>query len=174
MLSAEAQKVGFQVFPIDHSWNRFKPKAATIVIDLSRESNVPLVESMMQFLKPIWAHWGLPCGTCSRAREKPLSRTLRAAGAPEPRPLRSSEHLMGIPGLTSSEKSRVESANDICRMAIPILMIAFKLHCIVSLENPPRSWLWSVLAMLVKEKCSDPEDPFRLWFFALENVDFDM
>ena len=28
--------------------------------------------------------------------------------------------------------------------------------------------------MLVKEKCSDPEDPFRLWFFALENVDFDM
>ena len=174
MLSAEAQKVGFQVFPIDHSWNRFKPKAATIVIDLSRESNVPLVESMMQFLKPTWAHWGLPCGTCSRAREKPLSRTLRAAGAPEPRPLRSAEHLMGIPGLTSSEKSRVDSANDIYRMAIPILMIAFKLHCIVSLENPPRSWIWSVLAMLIKEKCSDPEDPFRIWFFALENVDFDM
>ena len=144
------------------------------MIDLSRESNVPLIESMMQFLKPAWAHWGLPCGTCSRAREKPLSRTLKAAGAPEPRPLRNAEHLMGLPGLTSSEKSRVDSANDIYKLAIPILMIACKLHCIVSLENPPRSWLWSVLAMLIKEMCSDPEDPFRLWFFELENVDFDM
>ena len=144
------------------------------MIDLSRESNVPLIESMMQFLKPAWAHWGLPCGTCSRAREKPLSRTLKAAGAPEPRPLRNAEHLMGLPGLTSSEKSRVDSANDIYRLAIPILMIACKLHCIVSLENPPRSWLWSVLAMLIKEMCSDPEDPFRLWFFELENVAFDM
>ena len=53
----------------------------------------------MHFFKevqPTWCHFGLPCGTCSRGREKALSDELREQGAPESRPLRAAHALMGL------------------------------------------------------------------------------
>ena len=173
-LSSEAQRSGFQVFPIDYSLNRFKPKASVVQIDLSLDSSIDVVVCMVQFLRPKWIHCGLPCGTCSRARERPVASHLRAAGAPNPRPLRDSEALLGKEGLTDMENQRVRLANKIYKLAIHVLVAGFGCGALASLENPSRSWLWAVLALLVKEMFPDPLHPFRQWFFNLEDCDFDM
>ena len=84
------------------------------------------------------------------------------------------DNLLGRPGLSVHEKSRVEMANQIYRLAVHALVAAFACGALVSLENPVRSWLWALLAFLVKQMFPNAEDPFRQWFFNLEDVDFDM
>ena len=166
--------MGFQVFPIDHSQNRFRPKASILQIDLSAVRNVDVIVCMINFLRPQWLHFGLPCGTCSRARERPVSWQLVAAGAPQPRPLRDGDNLLGKPGLTPHETSRVQLANQIYILAVHALFAAFSCGALVTLENPMRSWLWALLALLVKQMFPSEDDAFRQWYFNLEDVDFDM
>ena len=166
-LSAEAQRAGFQVFPIDHTHNRFRPKAAIVQIDLSSEPNIDVVVCMINFLRPQWLHFGLPCGTCSRARERPVAEALVAAGAPQPRPLRDADNLLGKPHLSPHEQSRVALANRIYLLAVHAMVAAFGCNALVTLENPVRSWLWAVLALLVKQMFPDANNAFRQWFFDL-------
>ena len=77
ILSAEAQKRGFQVFPMDHSKNRFRPAAAIFQVDLSSQQARELLPQMFHHVRPRWCHLGLPCGTASRARERPISGDLK-------------------------------------------------------------------------------------------------
>ena len=65
---------------------------------------------------------GLPCGTCSRAREKPLPKHLQHCRAPQP--LRSEEHLEGVPSLTGSDLLKVQMANSLYKAAVVILEFA--------------------------------------------------
>ena len=44
------------------------------------------------------------------------------------------------------------------------------LQCIVSIENPARSWLWPLLAPLVKQTANEG---FINWYFSLEATMFD-
>ena len=170
MLSAEAQKVGFQVFPIDHAHNRFRPLASIFQIDISSPNARELLPQMFQHVKPRWCHMGLPCGTASRARERPIKESLRRAGAPQPRPLRSAEHLLGLPGLTPFENAKVCAANEVYRVAESLIFQIFLLGAILTLENPERSWLWAILALLVKQRNNEK---YTQWYFDLENVSFD-
>ena len=169
-LSAEAMKTGFQVFPIDYGKNRFRAKASIFLLDLSETSSVGVIQHIIRFCKPDHAHFGLPCGTCSRARDLPVKRTLRMQGAPEPKPLRSGDEPLGLQGLSSQEAKRVELANKVYRTAVAALMECYLLGVSVSIENPERSWIWSVLAALVKETghCD-----FSNWYHGLVNVNFD-
>ena len=170
ILSAEAQKAGFQVFPLDHSHNRFKPFAAIFQVDLSSPHSLELLVQFFKEVQPIWCHFGLPCGTCSRAREKALSAELRGQGAPEPRPLRAAHALMGLDGLTVAEQQRVDAANLVYKNAVVLLFILFQIQAIVSLENPERSWLWALLAFLIKQR---GDNKFSEWYFGMDDVTFD-
>jgi len=60
-----------------------------------------------QLLEVIWA--GIPCGTCSRAREIPI--TIR--GSPGPKPLRSAEFPRGLPNLAPWAQLKVSKVNHI-------------------------------------------------------------
>ena len=170
VLSAEAQRRGFQVFPIDHSHNRFRAAAAILVVDMSSPDSRQLLPQLFEAVKPQWCHMGLPCGTCSRAREKPVHSSLRSLGAPNPRPLRSPEQLFGISDLTPSESTRVQAANEVYRTAEVLIYHCFLLQIFISLENPERSWLWAILAVLVKRR---PDTAYHQWFFGLADVSFD-
>lgn len=128
---------------------------------------------MVNFLEPTWCHWGLPCGTCSRARERPIAQSLKLAGAPEPRLLRNADFLHGLPNLSPHERERVESANRIYLLAVLLLEPIFRCDAILSIENPSRSWLWAALADLVKSTYPDPTCLVRRKFFSMENVEFD-
>lgn len=171
-LSAEAQRRGFQVFPIDHGGNRFRVKASTLSIDLASLDNIPLVTTMIEFIQPAWIHLGMPCGTSSRAREKPLSPALIAEGAPQPRPLRGPDNLFGLLGLTPTEAVRVQQANNIYHMTLYVLFAAFLCNAFVTLENPVRSWVWAILAADIKKTFAHRPD-FLEWYFKLVNIDFD-
>eukprot|EP00435_Cladocopium_sp_Y103_P047305 s818_g13.t2 len=170
VLSAEAQRKGFQIFPIDHSHNRFRAAAAILVIDLAHPDARQLLPQLFKTVRPAWCHMGLPCGTCSRDRDRPVSQVLRAAGAPNPRPLRNSDNLFGLPNLTQAEFRRVDAANQVYITAEILLFSCFLLGIYLSVENPERSWLWALLAALVKKR-SNPA--YQQWYFSLSDITFD-
>ena len=58
VLSAEAQRRGFQVFPIDHLHNRFRAAAAILVVDLSSPDSRQLLPQLFEAVKPQWCHMG--------------------------------------------------------------------------------------------------------------------
>lgn len=87
-LSAEVRKAGFRVIPIDHERNRLKPLATVVSLDLASDSLRDLVLKMLNNLRPFAAHFGLPCGTCSRARDKARPKHLQGQFDAPP-PLRS-------------------------------------------------------------------------------------
>ena len=166
ILSSEASKRGFQTFAIDHEMNRFTPKSKIFVLDLSKDSSQHLLSDMYRQMRPQWTHMGLPCGTASRAREKPVS----VHGAPRPRPLRDQNNLLGLGNLTASEQSRVDGANRVYRTAEHVLFQIFLFGLWVSLENPERSWLWAILAMLVKQRGNSE---YTAWYFHWADTTFD-
>ena len=98
--------------------------------------------------------------------KKPVS----VQGAPQPRPLRDQNNLLGLDGLTESEQSRVNGANKVYRTAEHVLFQIFLLGLWVSLENPERSWLWAILAMLVKQR---DNAAYTAWYFGLADTTFD-
>ena len=64
----------------------------------------------------------------------------------------------------------MDKANVIHRHAILLLHVCFQLGCIVSIENPARSWLWALLAQLVKQH---HDAQFVTWYFSLTATMFD-
>lgn len=167
-LSAEVRKAGFKIIPIDHSRNRRRTLATIASIDLASETSRDLVLNMLRSLRPFAVHFGLPCGTCSRARDKALPKNLQDQFDAPP-PLKSAEHLMGLPGLTGTNRIKVMQANKLYFNAVVFLHACFLLGIKVCIENPQRSWLWGVLMILVKEY---NDDAFLQWYAALVNVDF--
>eukprot|EP00435_Cladocopium_sp_Y103_P010656 s993_g2.t1 len=142
----------------------------TFTIDLSNSDEVTVAEQLLRFTKPKAVHFGLMCGTCSRARERSLSAHLRRQGAPEPVPLRDETHLFGKPNLKPFDQLKVDKANTIYKNAIRLLQMCCELNCIVSIENPARSWLWPLLAQLVKQTNNSE---FIAWYFSLVSTMFD-
>ena len=167
-LSDALRRLGFQVYPIDHAANRHAPKVKVFTLDVSNLQHVALLEKMMRHCKPCHIHMGLPCGTCSRAREKPMPA--KFGGHMGPPPLRDAENLLGLPGLSTNDQTKVELANKLYQCAIQLLKVCKELGCMISIENPARSWLWALLAMLVK---ATNDDDFIAWFANLESVYFD-
>ena len=145
-LSAELRRLGFQVHAIDHSSNRHTPKVRTLVLDVSNLQQLSLLESMISFTKPCYVHLGLPCGTCSRARERPMPKKL--GGHAGPQPLRDANNLLGFAHLSGADLIKVTLANNLYRAANSLLQLCCLIGCLVSLENPARSWLWQLLQAL--------------------------
>ena len=148
--------------------NRHTPKVGLIISDLGRPHDQSVVLDMLDNLRPISAHLGLPCGTCSRARDRPLPKELRSKFQAPP-PLRDVDNLMGFPYLTGIHKTKVDAANSLYIFAVQILKKCFTLGITVSIENPQRSWIWAILLHLVRQQ-ADPA--FLDWYAALEKVDF--
>ena len=149
-LSRCAQKQGFAVIPVDGPRNVHKPECKILTLDLTdRHAQECLVETLTS-LRPQAIHVALPCGTGSRAREKPIPKHLKRQGAPEPRPLRDSQFPLGRPGLTPNEQTKVTSANLLAEFVVELLKLAITLKAVFSIENPRNSWMWLVLAHFVQ------------------------
>ena len=89
-------------------------------------------------------HFGLPCGTCSRAREKhchPIFETIFV-------------HLNNFVIANTSSGSHGYEAltfRKYRRFAVRLLVICWELQISPRIENLNRSWLWGVLVQLVSE-----------------------
>ena len=167
-LSRALRACGFAVYPVDFDKNRHASKVHVIDLDLTVQPCVDVFKQMLSDLQPSYIHMGLPCGTCSRAREKPLPKHCKNARGPTP--LRDADNLLGRPGLSVNDQAKVQSANQLYHLAIWVLRWCMSSGCMVSIENPHRSWLWPLLALLVR-RCDDVE--FSFFFNSLDAVVFD-
>ena len=164
MLSSTAINLGWHAVPLDQASCRFKPVTPLVLLDLRDPAAVDILLRRDALEPSDWVHMGLPCGTCSRARERPLP------GGGGARPLRAADALFGICDLRTHEQQQVQAANQVYEAAVHILQHAWKMQALVSIENPTRSWLWAILAKLVKSK---GPAPFVEWYFQLQDYDFD-
>ena len=144
-LSQQLNNVGFATIPVDSSHNKHTPLVPVMILDLTDQQAQKCLKDHIVATRPAAIHIALPCGTGSRAREKPLPRQLVQQGAKTPKPLRNDQHILGIPGLPKHDHSRVTSANILASFVVDILQYAYKQHCFVSIENPLNSWMWQVL-----------------------------
>ena len=119
-----------------------------ITLDLTTPSGQAILWDILQSPNLLGIHLGLPCGTASLARERPVSKALQAQGAPNPPPLRSALFPLGLPDLSDYHRAKVNSANVLYRLSIEIILFCMRRNIIVSLENPANSWLWAALVLL--------------------------
>ena len=139
LLSASVSQMGFDTLPIDFHGNKHRPFLHVVELDLRKQSTWTFLEHLVLTRRPFHFHGAPPCGTASRARDKPLSDDQHG-----PPPLRSEEYPMGFPWITGVWKDKLNSAN-----AIYIFLAAFcfwlnTMNVGWSIENPGRSYLWNI------------------------------
>lgn len=127
------------------------PFAPIVQLDLTTDSGVAILWDILRAPNLFAIHMGLPCGTSSRARERPIAKELREQGVPQPPPLRSALYPLGVPGLNEFHLRKVENANILYALALKILLWAMHRGIIVSVENPASSWLWAALIALLRK-----------------------
>ena len=124
-------------FGVDHSIIR--PRSRVIQLNLLEESNQKLVREWAMHSNCLWIHFGVPCGTASRAREIRLNRFVHG-----PPPLRDQRFPDGLPPHRLSAKNllRVRSANRLYKFMM-VLILMLPSNKVWTIENPLRSWLWA-------------------------------
>ena len=149
---------GCDAFSIDWKRNASKPEGPSVLMDLC----CPVIQAFLLKLtrtgRVKYIHAGPPCGTASRARDRPVPARLKALGAPEPKPLRSQSSPLGLPHLKGTDLLKVQLANQLYSFISVILSEASFLGALWSVENPYRSWYWQipfVQALLKLENVSD-------------------
>ena len=165
-LSRAAIQGGFSVLSIDHESS--DAAVPIVTLDLTTKSGVKILWDILSTESLLAVHMGLPCGTASLARERPVAAHLQALGVPNPPPLRSAQCPLGLPGLGEFHQAKVDSANELYRLAIEILVFCSRRNVIVSIENPANSWLWAALVKLSMDHSQEAAEVLN----ALEKVVF--
>ena len=143
-LSRALWQAGFQVLSLDSGINQ--AASPTAKLDLASEDGQSLLWDLLSKFDPFALHLGVPCGTASRAREKPLPKHA-LCGRPSPQPLRSRDHPLGLPGLTGLDAQRVRSANALYKFAYRLILHCVRRQIVITLENPINSYLWQILEL---------------------------
>ena len=142
-VSAELRKGGVDAIGVDWVRNACsKPKAPVMQADCSEPNGQRLTLDLLENGNVEYTHAAPPCGTASRARERPLPQKLIRQGCPAPRPLRSESYPEGLPGLSSTEQLRVTLANKIYVSVLACILLMRNSGKLWTLENPLTSYLW--------------------------------
>eukprot|EP00435_Cladocopium_sp_Y103_P010287 s5853_g2.t1 len=165
-LSRAAIQAGFSVLSVDH--DAAHAQVPMVTLDLTTESGISIMWDILSSPNVAAIHLGLPCGTASLARERPVAPSLRALGVPNPQPLRSAQHPLGLPNLSEYNRAKVDSANKLYSLALSILVFCVERNIVFSIENPARSWLWAALVRL----SIDMPPKVASFLNALEKVEF--
>ena len=143
---------------IDHRYNKSKPVTPYVEMDLSTSQGQIAVEALLQENKPHAVHAGPPCGTASRARERPISPALLKQGAPCPRPLRSEIWPRGLPHLAGADLAKVKAANAIYDFVLKVFLSRHAKGELFSLENPETSIFWFLAEAILLRSMSNVFD----------------
>ena len=139
-------QAGFEVVSVDHEIEA--PLRPIVSLDLTTKSGQELLWLVLQSPRLMAIHLGLPCGTASKARDRPISKELQQLGVPSPPPLRSAEYPLGIPGVTGVNATKLAKANELYKLGLEIVLFASKKQVVISIENPFSSYLWAALVQL--------------------------
>eukprot|EP00435_Cladocopium_sp_Y103_P032952 s285_g8.t1 len=135
-LTAEVRRLGCQHGTGVDAHVTKQVKAPVIRIDLSTEAGQQLLWRILKQPRVFGVHLGPPCGTSSRARE------IRRRTGFDPQPLRSDTFPDGLPGLTSKNRARVQTANILYRFTAEVMVYCTANGILCSIENPARSLMW--------------------------------
>ena len=105
---AQFRTLGGKALGIDHRLNRTKLKSAAVQLDLTKDWVQQLIIREILSGRVDAVHLGPPCGTSSKARNIPIRKKLRRAGAPNPKPLRSSKYPQGF---SLAQRSELEESS---------------------------------------------------------------
>lgn len=122
-------------YGVDHSVKQQSVKI--IPLDLSQHASQQLVRDWCTSSKCAWVHFGVPCGTSSRARLKRMSAKRHG-----PPPLRSARFPDGLPGLKGVSLRRVQQANLLYSFMADLILELDKHSICWTVENPWTSFLW--------------------------------
>ena len=116
-----------------------EPKTLSCARSLAQEKDRVL---RALFFTTFAIHMGVPCGTSSKARGRPLRN-----GALGLQPLRSKAFPLGLPSLDwlSADGQRVVAANKLYSFAFRVLDFCKTNNIIACIENPANSHLWDIL-----------------------------
>ena len=136
-------------FGVDHKVS--KQKVKVICLDLTKEDHQALVEQWALSGKCLWVHFGVPCGTASRARFRRISRKIHG-----PPPLRTPRFPDGKPGLTGLHAVKLRAANRLYNYMRRLIKQLHAANIIWTVENPFTSLLWETSYWKDVEKNTDP------------------
>ena len=139
-------QAGFEVVSVDHEVEA--PLRPIVSLDLTTKSGQEILWLVLQSPRLIAIHLGLPCGTASKARDRPIPKELQQLGVPSPAPLRSAAYPLGIPGVSGVNATKLAKANELYKLGLEIVLFAYKKQVVVSIENPFSSYLWAALVQL--------------------------
>ena len=122
-------------FGIDHKVT--KQKVKIVCLDLTKDDHQALVESWLLSGRCLWVHFGVPCGTASRARFRRLSRKIHG-----PPPLRNSKFPDGIPGIKGPHLIKLRAANKLYSFMRRLILQLNAANVVWTVENPYTSLLW--------------------------------
>ena len=145
--------VGFKVLAIDHQWNRHESSTPSVCVDLSTEAGYKQAAELLMSPQLVYMHSAPPCGTASRAREKPLPASLTSLGLTAPPQLRSDACPDGLPNLKPTDQTKVAAANAVYSNIMLLHRQCSLLNIASSCENPTRSYLWQTSAYKLSEGC---------------------
>ena len=121
-LSRALIQSGFEVLSIDHVSD--SPMAPIVVLDLTTSAGQTILWEILASDRLFSAHLGLPCGTSSKARERPVPERLRRMGVP-------AEYPMGVPQLSELERLKVEKGKRALSVGLRNCLVSHKAphHC---------------------------------------------
>ena len=71
-LSKTARQEGFAILAVDGPRNSHRVECPILTLDLADAAAQQVLIGMLQGVRPQFIHAALPCGTGSRARERPI------------------------------------------------------------------------------------------------------
>ena len=134
---------GIRGLAVDKSKNR-TCGTDIMVLDLTVEHDLNLLMQIIsaEAARIILVFISPPCGTASKARERPIKTSL-LFGRKQPLPLRSAERPDQKDGLSGLDKFKTETANQLYEAVRKLVMHCNALGLWVLVENPRNSLYWS-------------------------------
>ena len=145
-LTAALCDAGLDATGVDWKKNRHQPTIPILNVDLTTEQGQQFIMSLLQDETLLYVHMGPPCGTFTRARERPIPEWQRRWDAPCPGPLRSDDRPEGLSPrhLTPLDSLKVHKGNVIAEFCAKVASFCIEHNKFFSIENPTGSLLWKL------------------------------
>ena len=140
-LSESVRSAGLAVHAID-SVSKRQSGVAIHILDLTKANDSSILLDIACHGLVASAHFAPPCGTGSKAREKPLPPGM---GQIKSDPLRSNEEPLGLQGLRGLDALRVGAANRLYALTVVMATILLIRGASISIENPSNSYFWKIV-----------------------------
>ena len=157
LLTESLSKVGFEACGVDYRENRHTPVGKVVLLDLTLQSGVASVWTLICHPNLKYTHMGPPCGTASMARGVRLPLQFRGKW-PEPKPLRTISEPLGVEKMSAKDAIRVAKANQLYALCAEVARFCTAKGIPWTIENPENSLFWHVpdiVALLSLEKVGD-------------------